>query len=257
MQYNLQLHLFYSKKMTRLKETFNLTYLGLFPLGRSPSGKGMGIKMKKNVIAVLLMTVAMVCMTACGGSGAETGNDAESETAEAETESGTEYVFEAEYTVLEGLEGLGVSGSPTGIGLAKENAKASNGFYVGELGAKSPITFVITSDVDATAVLKAVLGSNTLGNCTWNPESFVVTVNGEAVQYKEFTTDNGTDANNQENFKTKNLGEISLKAGENEIVFSAGDNTYRSNMASAPSIDCLKITTDAVLSMEEVVENIE
>ena len=174
-----------------------------------------------------------------------------------ETESGTEYVFEAEYTVLEGLEGLGVSGSPTGIGLAKENAKASNGFYVGELGAKSPITFVITSDVDTTAVLKAVLGSNTLGNCTWNPESFVVTVNGEAVQYKEFTTDNGTDANNQENFKTKNLGEISLKAGENEIVFSAGDNTYRSNMASAPSIDCLKITTDAVLSMEEVVENIE
>ncbi len=194
-----------------MKETFNLTYLGLF-------------------------------------SGAETGNDVESETAEVETESGTEYVFEAEYTVLEGLEGLGVSGSPTGIGLAKENAKASNGFYVGELGAKSPITFVITSDVDTTAVLKAVLGSNTLGNCTWNPESFVVTVNGEAVQYKEFTTDNGTDANNQENFKTKNLGEISLKAG---------DNTYRSNMASAPSIDCLKITTDAVLSMEEVVENIE
>ena len=80
----------------------------------------MGIKMKKNVIAVLLMTVAMVCMTACGGSGAETGNDVESETAEVETESGTEYVFEAEYTVLEGLEGLGVSGSPTGIGLAKE-----------------------------------------------------------------------------------------------------------------------------------------
>ncbi len=31
----------------RLKETFNLTYLGLFPLGRSPSGKGMGIKMNK------------------------------------------------------------------------------------------------------------------------------------------------------------------------------------------------------------------
>ena len=29
-----------------MKETFNLTYLGLFPLGRSPSGKGMGIKME-------------------------------------------------------------------------------------------------------------------------------------------------------------------------------------------------------------------
>ena len=29
-----------------MKETFNLTYLGLFPLGKSPSGKGMGIKME-------------------------------------------------------------------------------------------------------------------------------------------------------------------------------------------------------------------
>lgn len=199
----------------------------------------------------------MVCMTACGNSGAEKGNVVTEEGAGTEVATGTEYIFEAEYTVLEGLEGLGVSGSPTGIGLAKENAKASNGFYVGELGTKSPITFVITSDVDTTATLKAALGSNTLGNCTWNPESFVVTVNGEAFQYKEFTTDNGTDASNQENIKTKNLGEIQLKAGENVLVFVAGDNTYRSNMASAPSIDCLKITTDAVLSMEEIVENIE
>lgn len=214
--------------------------------------------MKKRVIAVLLMTAAMVLMTACGGGGTEAGSqtteEANNEVKEAE---GTEFIFEAEYTVLEGLEGLGVSGSPTGIGLAKENANASNGFYVGELGVGSPISFVITSDADTTATLKAVLGSNTLGNCTWNPTSFVVTVNGEAVQYEEFTTDNGTDASNQENFKTKNLGEIQLKAGENKIVFVAGENTYRSNMPSAPSIDCLKITADAALSMEEVVENIE
>ncbi len=40
----------------RLKETFNLTYLGLFPLGRSPSGKGMGIKMKKQKFTVTGMT---------------------------------------------------------------------------------------------------------------------------------------------------------------------------------------------------------
>lgn len=214
--------------------------------------------MKKRILAALIMTAAMVLMTACGGGGTGSGSSApeEGNSGEAKAE-GTEYVFEAEYTVLEGLEGLGVSGSPTGIGLAKENAKASNGFYVGELGTKSPISFVITSDADTTATLKAVLGSNTLGNCTWNPASFIVTVNGEAVQYKEFTTDNGTDASNQENFKTKNLGEIQLKAGENTIVFVAGDNTYRSNMPSAPSIDCLKITAEATLSMEEVVENIE
>ena len=221
--------------------------------------------MKKKAAAAVLMAAVTIFMIACGGSN-DAGNGAapeSEETAEAEEESadtegtGTEYIFEAEYTVLEGLEGLGVSGSPTGIGLAKEKASASNGFYVGELGTSSPITFVITSDADATATLKGVFGSNALGNCSWNPESFIVTVNGEAVQYEEFTTDNGMDANDQENFKTKNLGEIQLKAGDNEIIFVAGDNTYRGNLPSAPSIDCLKITTEAALSMEEVVENIE
>jgi len=222
------------------------------------------VNVKKRIMTVLFMAVITMCMTACensdsdkGSSSTKIGSEVEEKTGAPEETTGKEYIFEAEYTILEGLEGLGVSGSPTGIGLAKENAKASNGFYVGELGAKSPITFVITSDADATATLKAVLGSNTLGNCTWNPENFVVTVNGEAIQYEEFTTDNGTDANNQENFKNKNLGEIQLKEGENVIVLAAGDNTYRGNMPSAPSIDCLKITTEAVLSMEEVVENIE
>lgn len=216
--------------------------------------------MKKRIMMALIMVLLVLGMTACGNSGAAvegngTDEGAGTETTEAVT--GTEYIFETEYTVLQGLEGLGVSGSPTGIGLAKENAKASNGFYVGELGTKSPITFVITSDADTTATLKAVLGSNTLGNCTWDPASFVVTVNGEAIQYPEFTTDNGTDVSDQENFKTKNLGDIELKAGENELVFVAGDNTYRGNMPSAPSIDCLKITAGSVLSMEEAVENIE
>ena len=157
--------------------------------------------MKKKAAAAVLMAAVTIFMIACGGSN-DAGNGAapeSEETAEAEEESadiegtGTEYIFEAEYTVLEGLEGLGVSGSPTGIGLAKEKASASNGFYVGELGTSSPITFVITSDADAAATLKGVFGSNALGNCSWNPESFIVTVNGEAVQYEEFTTDNGMD----------------------------------------------------------------
>ncbi len=215
--------------------------------------------MKKKLLSALLITATMVFMTACGGMTENTTstNMEEVVVESSETAAGTEYIFEAEYTVLDGLEGLGVSGSPTGIGLAKENTKASNGFYVGEIGSNSPITFVITSDTDAMVTLKAVLGSNTLGNCTWNPTSFVVTVNGEAIQYDEFKTDNGTDLSNQENFKTKNLGEIQLKTGDNTIVFSVGDNTYRSNLPSAPSIDCLKITSDATLSMNEKVENIE
>ena len=51
-----------------MKETFNLTYLGLFPLGRSPSGKGMGINMKRwrKIIALFLLTVIVI--TGCENS---------------------------------------------------------------------------------------------------------------------------------------------------------------------------------------------
>ena len=163
----------------------------------------------------------------------------------------TEYVFEAEYTELEGLEGLGVSGSPTGIGLVTENAKASNGYFVGNLGTASPITFIIKSDADAVATMKMTVGSNILGSCVWNPTTLKITVNGEAIEYNEFTTDNGDDPMDQNNFKTRKIGDINLKAGENTIVIVAGDNTYRSNLPSAPSIDCIKLTSAAALEMVE------
>ncbi len=169
----------------------------------------------------------------------------------------TEYTFEAELTELEGLEGLGVSGSPTGAGLAVEYKDASNEFYVGNLGVNSPITFKITSDQATTATLKIRVGTNVLGAQKWNPVSFVITVNGVAFEYEEFETAPGTDVADQQNFKLKTLGEIELACGENLIVFVAGDNTYRSNMASAPSIDCIRLITDAALTMEEFPENIE
>ena len=163
----------------------------------------------------------------------------------------TEDVFEAEYTYLEGLEGLGVSGSPTGIGLASESGKASNEFYVGNLGVKSPITFKITADADCTATLKIRVGTNVLGLQTWDPTSFVITVNGEAVQYEAFTTEPGDDPTDQQNFKYKTIGDIQLKAGENVIVFVAGENNYRSNLPSAPSIDYIRLTTAAALEAVE------
>lgn len=204
--------------------------------------------MKKMKLAAMFGMAAVMAM----GTGAAFAEEKETEAAE-----GNEQVFEAEYTELEGLEGLGVSGSPSGIGLAAESAEASNEFYLGNLGVDSPVTFVITSDQETTATLKIRVGSNILGTCAWNPESYVITVNGEAVEYEEFTTENGADMNDQQNFKTKNIGEIQLVEGENEIVLVAGDNTYRSNMPSAPSLDCIKLITDAELSMEELEENIE
>lgn len=44
-----------------MKETFNLTHLGLFPPGTSPSGKGMGIKMVKAVI-LFVVGLVLICL---------------------------------------------------------------------------------------------------------------------------------------------------------------------------------------------------
>ena len=237
------------------------------------------MKLSKKISAVvlaLILVISMLLMASCGSDNSsqpsgggqndqqnsqqnnETQDDADSVPDAAGNEAeGTDYTFEAELTELDGLEGLGVSGSPTGAGLASESSKASNEFYVGNLGVDSPITFKITSDQAATATLKICVGTNVLGTCSWDPTSFKVTVNGTAVQYDAFTTEPGSDTSDQQNFKVKNLGEIQLQEGENEIVFVAGDNTYRSNMPSAPSIDYIRITTTAALTMEEHPENIE
>ncbi|MBQ9720112.1 MAG: hypothetical protein IJV64_05380, partial [Oscillospiraceae bacterium] len=131
------------------------------------------------------------------------------------------------------------------------NAKASNGYFVGNLGTSSPITFVIVSDADADATLKIRVGSNILGNCAWNPTTLKILVNGEAVEYEEFTTDNGYDPMDQNNFKVKKIGDIKLVSGENTIVIVAGENTYRSNLPSAPSIDYIRLTSAAALEAVE------
>ncbi len=225
------------------------------------------MKFSKRIYASILaaaLGMSAFSFAGCGKDGGQPedaqaqsqGNEDEGADA-AGADEGNEFVFEAEYTMLEGLEGLGVSGSPSGIGLAAESGAASNGFYVGNLGVDSPITFVITSDQDTTATLKGVFGSNILGNCSWDKTSFIITVNGTAIDYEAFTTEDGTDSANQQNFKTKTLGEIQLVSGTNEITFVAGDNTYRSNLPSAPSIDCIKLSTSAALTMETYESNIE
>lgn len=206
----------------------------------------------------VLMALSVAAFAACSGDGENTDYDDDTEQGDdgdTTTPGETAYTFEAEYTYLIGLEGLGPSGSPASLGLIGESATASNGFYVGSIGEKSPITFKITSSEAVTVTLKGAFGSNALGTCDWDPETFVITVNGTPMNYTAFTTEKGID--DVQNFKTKTLGTINLVAGENTIVFSAGENTYLNNLASAPSIDCIKISTTATLTMESYESNLE
>lgn len=168
---------------------------------------------------------------------------------------GTTYTFEAEYTDLTGLKGMGPSGSPTGLGLIGESTEASNGFYVGSLGIESPITFKITSDKAATANLKAIFGSNALAPITWTSAEFAIEVNGTAMTYTSFKTE--TSVSSTQNFKLRTLGDIQLKAGENTIVFKPKDNKYLNGTTSAPSIDCIKLVTEASLTFDAKESNLD
>lgn len=136
-------------------------------------------KTVKSLIAAALagcMLVSAGALVGCGGdNNGENGGGG----------GGNEYVFEAEYTDLTGLVGLGPSGSTKGVDMIGDSAKASNGYFVGTLGAESPLTFKFNSDKDATATLKGIFGSNALGAITWTPEDFGIVVNGTAITYRD------------------------------------------------------------------------
>lgn len=214
------------------------------------------------ILMALLLAFSLALFAGCGGGG-ENGGDNGGDNGGNGGDGGdvvvgddeTQYTFEAEYTLItDDMEGLGPSGSPHGLNLIGESSSASNGFFVSSLGVNSPITFTITSSAEVTVTLRARLGSNALGTCTWTPSQFVVTVNGTQVNYNSFTTQMST--SDTQNFSTYNLGEITLQEGENTIVFKAGDNTYLNNLASAPSIDYIMIVTSATLTMDTYEDNI-
>lgn len=207
-------------------------------------------KFIKKLLAVALagcMLGSFGALVACGNGNDENNNGGSG--------TGTEYTFEAEYTDLTGLVGMGPSGSAAGLDLISESKEASNEFFVGSLGEKSPITFNITSDKAATATLKGIFGSNALSPITWTPDTFAIEVNGTAVTYSGFKTE--TSVSSTQNFKLRTIGEISLKAGENTIVFKPKDNKYLNGTTSAPSIDCIKLITDATLTFDAHEDNLD
>ena len=202
----------------------------------------------KSMIAAALagcMLTSAGALVACGGNGdgGNGGNGGE-----------TEYVFEAEYTDLTGLVGLGPSGSTSGLNMIAESKEASNGAFVGSLGENSPLTFKFTSDKDGTAALKGIFGSNALASITWTPEEFGIIVNGTAVTYTGFGTEQGV--NSVQNFKLRTIGTINIKKGENTIVLKPQNNKHLNGTVSAPSVDCLKLTTDAKLTFDAHEDNL-
>ena len=58
-------------------------------------------------------------------------------------------------------------------------------------------------------------------------------------------------------FTQFNLGNFSLKEGENVITFQVGDNEYCNGAAGGPLVDAIKLTSTSSLTMTEYPDNIE
>lgn len=188
----------------------------------------------------------------------------------------TAYTFEAEYTQLTGLTedypdyadangnklGYNFSGSANGTSLIKGDDSASGGKYVSGLYYRGGyLEFVINSSVAVeNAQLRLVLGCE-YADITLTAATYRVTVNDKTVAYTaQIKLGNGSEVSTNPGIRGSwqeiNIGSISLQEGENVIRLTVNNNQTPAGDAgtvdaAAPMVDCIKIITDATLTMEE------
>ena len=188
----------------------------------------------------------------------------------------TSYTFEAEYTQLTGLTadypdyadqngnklGYNFSGSANGTALIKGDQNASNGKCVSGLYYRGGyLEFVINSDATVSnAILRVVLGCE-YADITLTAATYSVTINGQKLAYTtQISLGNGTEVSTNPGIRGSwqeiTLGSISLNDGENIIRLTVNNNQTPAGDAgtvdaASPMVDCIKIITDANLTMTE------
>ena len=186
------------------------------------------------------------------------------------------YVFEAELTDLTDFEGSGFSNEAKGRQAIQdskgEDVKASNGYWVGYLYKTGcSLTFVINSDKDVNDVtLKIRLSGEIVNQVRVKNTEFKIALNGKQLKYNDIVLNGiptGVGAPPAA-FNDFELGaNLSLKAGENTVTVTVENNVPLAGsdgiqaggkiQATAPLVDCIKITTAANLSWNPWFEGLE
>ena len=190
-------------------------------------------------IASPIVGVMLVCVISLGAALAPTANAGKLET----------YTFEAEYVYLDEFMGPGISNSGEGVnniygdGSESDVDKGwSNGYFLGNTYAKNSITFEITSDKPRAG--KLGLDNNVFG----------LEVNGKEVEYNLTVANSAAGSYDFADYPISTT--IKLGEGVNTVTLTVKDNTLKDgNSIGAPLIDCIRITTDAALTWEPLVDN--
>lgn len=181
---------------------------------------------------------------------------------------GTEtYTFGAELTDLDDVDGEGFSGGSSGIGMIAPDPdgkwQTATGYYVSYLYVENTaLTFEITADKavdDAKLVLR--LSAEGLPEMTLTKDIYTVSVNGTALEYKDITFYNIPNAvGTPYPFKDYEVGaNLHLNEGKNTIKLISSNNISigGTTQATAPMVDCIKITTSAALTWTPRTDNLD
>lgn len=206
-----------------------------------------------------LVAVCSATMAACGNNEGDGGND------DKVPAGSKEYVFEAEYvdcSNIGNVDGWSGGGSGTDI-IAPDmgNHDTSNGFYVTYLYTNNvALEFKINSDKDVNDAKIVWRLSAEGADYTISTSNYKVTVNDKELQFAAVQFKNVPGVGDMLKFKDYTLAtNVSLKKGENVIkLITANTNSLGgTTTATAPIVDCIKITTSAVLSWNPVESNLD
>lgn len=167
------------------------------------------------------------------------------------TEAST-YVFEAEDTDLTGKSGPGFSGTAQEEGMIVVSDAASGGNYVSYLYQRNvSLEFYIASGEAVSDATITISIAAEMENINFNSDEFQVLINGEAASYS------AVQLPNDKTFRDGiTITGVSLKEGANFIQLKVNNSkrpqgTGSTYAATAPMVDCIKITTSAVLMWDQ------
>lgn len=176
------------------------------------------------------------------------------------------YTLEAEYVDLEGKMGFGFSVNLTGTDLIypANGSQASNGYYISGFyyeNAFVDFDFNVDKDVnDAVVTMRIQCEFDTK---TFNPDTYAVLVNGEPLDYDEIVIE-GLEEDTRSDVRRPFINvqmndRAALKKGANNIKLVTTNNVFHGNtrQADAPMIDCLYVATDANLTWNPKLSNLE
>lgn len=161
------------------------------------------------------------------------------------------YVFEAENVNLNDKAGPGYSGENAGPGMIVTNTNvgaSGNKFVAYQCKNGNSLEFYIASDEaveDATLVVRFAAEFSSM---TLTPDKYQISVNGTALDYDDIVL-TLPDGENQSQFADFAIEGVSLKEGANLVQLKTTNNDALGGTlsATAPIIDCIKITTTAVV----------